>query len=208
MKSKVYLSSAFLAFCLLATSCAKIYYHPDATTIAESHEVLAIMPPVVSISARKKVDAESLIEQQKTESINFQKEIYAWLLKRKMKNQFICDFQETDNTNALLARAGYPDTLLTTDEICSLLGVDGVIKTNIALSKPMSDGAAIAVFLLVGASGSTNEVRVNYNINDCEMQQLIFSFDHKYSGGLGSTTSRLVDAMMRQISKKMPHFKP
>jgi len=69
----------------------------------------------------------------------------------------------------------------------------------------MSDGAAIALALLGGA-GSTNEVRINYTINDCESKKLIFSYDHKYSGGMGSSASRLVDGLMRKISKKMPHF--
>jgi len=45
------------------------------------------MPPTVSIAAKKKVDAESIKEQQRTEYLNFQKEIFSWLLKRKMKCQ-------------------------------------------------------------------------------------------------------------------------
>ena len=206
MINKLKLAFTLIAITILTTSCAKIYYSPDAQTLAGSHETLAILPPTVSIAARKKVDADAIKEQQETESMNFQKEIYAWLLKRKMKNQFTCEFQETDNTNALLAKAGYPETPMTTEEICEALGVDGVIKTNFALSKPMSDGGAIAVAML-GGSVATNEVRVNYSINDCSSKKLIFSYDHKYSGGLGSSTSRLVNEMMRQISKKMPHYR-
>ena len=41
-----------------------------------------------------------------------------------------------------------------------------------------------------------------YNKNIIEF----FSYDHKYQGGLGSSSSTLVDALMRRISKKMPHF--
>ena len=69
----------------------------------------------------------------------------------------------------------------------------------------MSNGAAIALAVF-GGYGSTNEVRVNYTISDCQSKKMIFSYDHKYDGGLGSTTSKLVDGLMRKISKKMPHF--
>ena len=191
---------------ILMSSCAKVFYSPNAKTVAQSHEELAIIPPSVSISASKKVDAESMKEQQRTESLNFQKEIHAWLLKRKSKGQFACNFQSPDDTNALLAQAGFPETPLTTVQMCEILNVDAIIRTNIGLSKPMSEGAAIAVGVLAGASGVTNEVRVNYSINDCSSKELIFSYDHRFSGGLGSSATRLVDDMMRQISKKMPHF--
>ena len=61
----------------LLQSCAKIFYSPDARNLASTHKIIAIIPPKVSIAARKKVDAAALIEQQKTESINFQREMYS-----------------------------------------------------------------------------------------------------------------------------------
>lgn len=191
---------------LITTSCAKIFYSHDAVQKAKNHNLLAILPPNVSIAAKRKTDAEAIKEQQRTESLNFQKEMHAWLLKRQMKGQFSCEFQEPEYTNAILKKAGYPEEPLTTEEICALLKVDGLIKTNFGLSKPMSNGAAIAVAVLGGGSVATNEVRVNYTISDCDSKKLIFSYDHKYSGGIGSSTSRLVDGLMRQISRKMPHF--
>ena len=68
-------------------SCAKVYYSPDAKSRASKHQLIAIAPPKVSIAARKKVEAEAMKEQQKTESLNFQNEMYSWLLRRKMQNR-------------------------------------------------------------------------------------------------------------------------
>ena len=192
---------------LLLSSCAKIFYSPDAFTLAHSHKTIAILPPSVSIAASKKTDAEAIKEQQITESLNFQKEMYAWMLKRKMQGRITQEIQDIQTTNAKLEKAGYPDTPLTPSEMCEILGVDGVMGSNYALSKPMSDGAAVAMVLLVGASGSTNEVRVSLNINDCSNKKLIWNYDHKFSGGLGSSPSRLVDGIMRKASKKMPYMK-
>jgi len=171
-----------------------------------NHNIIAILPPTVSIAANKKVDADAIIEQQKTESLNFQKEMYAWILKRKMQGHMVQEIQEVETTNAILSRAGYPEEPLTTEQICELLGVDGVMGSNYSLTKPMSEGAAIAVALLVGAWGSTNEVRVSLNIKDCSQKKLIFNFDHKYSGSMGSSPARIVNELMRQASKKMPYF--
>ena len=192
---------------LLLSSCAKIYYSPDAFTLANSHKTIAILPPSISIAAGRKTDAEAIKEQQKTESLNFQKEMYSWMLKRKMQGRITQEIQDIETTNAKLKKAGYPDTPFTPSEMCAILGVEGVMGSNYALSKPMSDGAAVAMVLLVGASGSTNEVRVSLNINDCANKKLIWNYDHKFSGGIGSSPSRLVDGLMRQASKKMPYFR-
>jgi len=191
---------------LLFSSCAKIFYSPDAYTLASNQKTFAIIPPSISIAANKKIDAESIKEQQKTESLNFQKEMYSWMLKRKMQGRVLQEIQEVETTNALLKKAGYPENPLTSAELCSVLGVDGIMSSNYSLSKPMSDGAAVAVALLVGAWGATNEVTVSLSINDCMNKKLIFNYDHKYSGSIGSSPARLVDALMREASKKMPYM--
>ena len=190
---------------LLFSSCAKIFYSPDAHTLAHKQKTIAIIPPTVSIAARKKIDAEAMIEQQKTESINFQKEMYSWLLKRKMQGKISQEIQSLETTNAKLKKEGYPENPLTTAELCEVLGVDGVMTSNYGLSKPMSDGAAVALAVLVGAWGPSNEVHVTLSISDCSAKKLIWNYDHKFSGSIGSSPSRLVDGLMRHASKKMPY---
>jgi hypothetical protein len=195
-----------LGITIFITSCAKIYYSPDAYTVAQKHKKIAIIPPKVSIAAKKKVDAEAIKEQQKTESINFQNEIYSWLLKRKMQRKINVELQEVETTNAKLAKANYPEEPLSPGELCKLLGVDGILMSNFGLSKPMSEGGAIAMTLLVGAGGATNEVNVSISIHDGGDDKLIWNYDHKFSGGLGSSPSSMVDVIMRKASKKMPYM--
>ena len=190
---------------VLLSSCAKIYFSPDAKTLAKKQNTIAIIPPKISIAASKKVDADAIKEQQKTESLNFQNEIYSWVLKRKMQGKITKEFQDIETTNAKLKKAGYPENPLTTPELCELLGVDGIMTSSFGLSKPMSEGAAVAVGLLAGAWGATNEVRASLSINDCENKKLIWNYDHKLSGGVGSSPSRIVDQLMRDASKKMPY---
>jgi hypothetical protein len=190
----------------LLQSCAKIFYTPDARSLASTHKIIAIIPPKVSIAARKKVDGEALIEQQKTESINFQREMYSWMLKRKMQGTIFVDIQDIETTNAKLAAAGFQDSkLLTPTDLSRVLNVDGILTSNYSLSKPMSEGAAIAMAVLVGVWGPTNEAVVSLSIHDRGSDKLIWNFDHKLSSSLGSPAG-LVDALMRQASRKMPYF--
>lgn len=200
-------SALLILLAFMMMSCAKIYYSPDATALAQNQKLIAILPPTVSIAANKKVSAEALKEQQKTESLNFQKEMYSWMLKRKMQNKITQEIQDIETTNAKLKKAGYPETPLTAKELCDVLGVDGTLSSNYSLSKPMSDGAAIATVIIFGEWGTTNEVNVTLSIQDCKNNKLIWNYDHTYSGTLGSSYAGLVDDLMRHASRKMPYMK-
>lgn len=200
------ISIASLIFICLLTSCAKIYYAPDARTLASNHHIVAIMPPSVSIAAQRKVDAGSIKEQEITESLNFQNEMYSWMLKRKTQNKFTPELQDMQTTNAKLKKAGYPETPLSPSEACEILGVDGIITSNYSLSKPMSEGGAIALNLLVGAYGATNQVTVSMSIHDSKTKKMIWNYNHKYSGGIGSNAANLVDGLMKNASKNMPYM--
>lgn len=191
---------------MIIQSCAKIFYSADATSLAKAHKIIAIAPPVVSIAARKNVEASALIEQQRTESINFQKEMYSWMLKRKMQGNITVEIQDVETTTAKLSNAGFnTGKVFTPFEMCEILNVDGIITSNYALSKPMSEGAAVALGLLVGVWGATNETAVSLSIHDKGTNKMIWNFDHKLSSSFGSAAG-LVDALMRQASKKMPYF--
>lgn len=191
---------------IFITSCAKVFYSPDAFALAKAQTNIAILPPVVSIAANKKISADAMKEQQKTESLNFQKEMYSWMLKRKMQGKINVEILDIESTNAKLRKIGYPDTIYTPVELCQKLGLDGVITSNFAMSKPMSEGGAVALGIIFGVWGATNEVNVSMDIYDANTQKLIWNYRHAYSGSVGSTPSNLVDALMRHASRKMPYM--
>ena len=196
----------FIGVAFMLQSCAKIFYTPDARSLALNHKIIAIAPPKVSIAARKNVGGEALIEQQKTESTNFQREMYSWMLKRKMQGSILVELQDVETTNALLNKAGINEgKIFSPIEMCQILGVDGIMTSNYSLSKPMSEGAAIALAVVVGIWGATNEAIVSLSIHDLGAKKMIWNYDHKMSSSLG-TPAGLVDALMRKASRKMPYF--
>ena len=195
-----------LGAAIISQSCAKIFYTADATSLAKSQKVIAIVPPKVSIAAKRNIDGLAQIEQQKTESVNFQREMYSWMLKRKMQGTFKVKVQDVETTNVKLANAGfYNGQLLTPTDICNILGVDGILTSNYSISKPMSEGAAIAAAVLIGIWGPTNEATVSLSIHDQRANKMIWNFNHKLSSSL-NTPARLVDDLMRQASREMPYF--
>jgi hypothetical protein len=194
---------------LMVSSCAKIYSTPDAVLIAKTHKLIAIVPPTVAIAAKKGIDVNVLVAQQKTESVNFQREMISWLLKRKMQGRISSRINVLDleATNIKLQRAGFSETHpFTPDEMCEALGVDAVITSNFALTKPMSELGAIALAVLFRVGGVTNETTANLSIFDKETKKMIWNYQHTLSGGLLSSPATLIDALMRQSSRKMPYY--
>jgi hypothetical protein len=190
----------------LLQSCAKIFYAPDAGMLARNQQVIAIAPPNVAIAARKNIDGVALMEQQKAESVNFQREMYSWMLKRKMQGAIYVEVQDVETTNAKLAASGFNNgKTITPAEMCKVLGVDGIITSNYSLSKPMSEGAAIALVVVTGFWGSTNEAVATLAIHDSASEKMIWNYNDKLSSSLGSP-ARLVDELMRQASRRMPYF--
>ncbi len=191
----------------LLSSCANVYYAPDAKSRANKHKIFAVLPPKVTIAANKKVDAEAIKEQQKSESNNFQKEMYSWLLRRKSQGKMRVEVLDVETTNAKLTKLGYFDSNTNTPaELAEALGVDAVLTSNYSLSKPMSEGAAVAVGVIFGVWGRTNETAVSLELYDKQEKKLLWSFNHELGGSIGSSPAQLVDALMRKASKKMPYI--
>ena len=80
--------------------------------------------------------------------MSIQREMYAWILKRKMKDNFAQEIQDIETTNAKLKEAGYPEKPMTTAELCDVLGVDGILTSNFQFVKPMSEAAAVVLLFL------------------------------------------------------------
>ena len=156
----------------------------------------------------KKITRDQLLEMQQKTGESIQDKMYTWFLKRSGKFKYTVSFQDISRTNALLAQAGVTYNNMknkTKDEIARLLGVDAVITTRANMSKPMSEGAAVAIGVLFGSWGTTNDVETSIYINEGVKGDLVWKYDYNASGSIGSDPGRLVNALMRNASKKFPY---
>lgn len=203
----------YALICVLATSCGpKIYKSANFSTALAKHKTVAILPAEVTMKLRpneaKKLTAEQVNEMNMQTAYDVQEKMYGWFLRQGSRYSYTVKFQDVTKTNAKLKEAGisYLD-LKTTDraKLAKLLGVDAVMQDRLNMEKPMSEGAAIAVGLLVGAWGSTNNVQTTINIHDGSSSDLLWKYDYQASGSVGSSTTRLVDALMKNATKKFPY---
>lgn len=193
---------------VLMASCSDIFYTSDSKELAFSHQSIAILPSTITITTNRKVEVALIQEQERIESLNFQKEIFLWLQESQMQGSFTKDIQKLEVTNAELYNAGYPENSLTIDELCEILGVDGVISSSFELFKPISKPVLETVLFLASGfyGGSNHQIKAGMSISDCENSKLIWNYEHESSSTEESSPATIVDKFMRKISRKMPYI--
>jgi hypothetical protein len=209
--NKKFVQGLLITF-LFASCGPKIYKSAEFDTALGRHKTVAILPADVTTQLRpnqaKKLSEEQIADLSTKTGYDIQDKMYSWFLRRSGKFNYTVTFQDVTKTNSLLKQAGieYKD-LGTKDraEIAKILGVDAVLQNRSRMEKPMSEGAAVAVGLLVGAWGNTNKVETTINIHDGKTSNLLWKYDYQASGSVGSSTTKLVDALMRNAAKKFPY---
>jgi hypothetical protein len=198
---------------LFMAACGpKIYKSDNFGAALARHKTVAILPAEVTIQLRpneaKKVTAQDMNDMQTKSAYDIQDKMYGWFLRRSDKFHYTVTFQDINKTNAKLKDAGiaYED-LRSKDrgDLARILGVDAVMQGKTVSEKPMSEGAAVAVGVIFGAWGSTNKVQTAINIHDGKSGELLWKYDYEASGSIGSSTTRLVDALMKNATKKFPY---
>ena len=194
-------------------SCGpKIYKSSEFDVALTKHKTVAILPADVMTKLRpnesKKITPEQLEQMNEKTGLAIQDKMYSWFLRRSDKYQYTVTFQDVTRTNALLKQAGITYTDLAAKdrtELAQLLGVDAVLQNRSSMDKPMSDGAAVAVGVVFGVWGNTNNVQTTINIHDGKSGNLLWKYDYQASGTVGSSANNLVNALMRNASKKFPY---
>lgn len=190
----------------------EIYTNPDFTTVAKDHKELAILPFKAIIKLRpkqmEKFTPEEFQKLQEDEGKGVQSALQSYFLKRKGQKGFTVSFQDINKTNALLAKNNISAENIdqyTAEELAKLLQVDGIVSGTLNTEKPMSEGASLALGLLVGYYGTTNSGKCTININDGATGALLWKYEKTLSRSLGSDTNTMIDAMMRKASRKFPY---
>ena len=211
----------FLAFALLfsvgvaAAQTREIYTSPKFKELAKDHKTLAILPFKATLSLRpnevaKNGGPEGVHQLELREGLNVQSALQSYFLKQKEDKDLTVDVQDVAKTNALLAKNNItPEKLpaMTMEELAQVLGVDGIISGTFESTQPFSNGAAIAMTMVVGFSGSTNTGKLSINIHDGKTSELLWKYDKSLSRGLGSDTGSIITVIMRKASRQFPYSK-
>lgn len=196
-----------------ALAGAQKYTHPQFAELTKDHKTVAVLPFTVNIDKKnlgKNTTIEMVEKSEQEESMEFQRQLYARFLQRSQEGEYTVGFQDVDQTNALLAKAGIPTDSLsvhTRDEIARALGVDALISGSIHQARPTSTGAAVAQTLLIGFSGSTQRVDINLTVHNGADGSLLWSYDHTDKGGLANSAEAMTKSLLKKVAGNFPYRK-
>lgn len=206
-----------LIFCLflvssLATAQTHLYEHPQIEQYIAKHQKVAILPFKTSITLRpkemKSMSNEQLKKMEEDEGLSIQNAMHSWFLKREKTGKLKVSFLDPLTTNAKLKRMGVTSENFgeyTPDELADMIGVDAIIMGSFETNKPMSEGASVALGLLVGMYGSTNKATLNMSIYDAEDGTQVANYNKAISGSMGSSTEDLINTLMRKASRRISY---
>lgn len=189
----------------------QIYSAPNLKETISNQKLVAILPFRVTITYKrtpKNYDDNANQNEEKTLGKDLQSEMFTYLLRKKDK--YTVEFQDVDQTNALLRKAGVWDRIddLTADSIAILLKVNAVIKSNYSYEKTSSEGGAIAKTILFGGLGSkTASGLLTMQIKNGTDGILLWRFSKSMDETAFSSANQLMERMMKKVSRNFPYAK-
>lgn len=213
MKTKVLIIIFILLGVLGYSQTKEIYTNPNFATLTKDHKILAIIPFKASVILRpkqiEKMGEEQYQKLQIDEGKSVQSALQTYFLNKREDKGFDVTFQDVAKTNAILLKNNINLTNIesyTSEELAKLLEVDGIISGSISTDKPMSDGASLALGLVVGFYGATNSGKCTININDGKTGELLWKYEKTLARSLGSDINTIINAMMRKASRQFPYI--
>lgn len=212
---KILLSILLLAFFQNVKSQTNLYENPDFDDIAKTHKIIAMVPFKTQVKLRPKqmkdITTEQLNRIEKSEGESIQTAMYSWFLKRKKRGDLeSLDIQDPRTTLAMLKKNNidYNNIMdFTPQDLAKILGVDALISGDFETNKPMSEGASVALGVLFGFFGSTNSATINMSVHNAADGVLLWNYNKKVSGSIGSDTEDLINILMRKASRRLAYTK-
>ncbi len=206
MRRLIFYVFLFLGISLSAQK--NIYESSKFDDLSEGHQVLAILPFLTNLDLKDEVMKGELERRKEMEGYAVQNALETYFSKRKKKKKFSVDFQNTNNTNAILAKNNitYENIdIYTTKELSTILEVDGIISgnldLNILLSKGIPDDSSFLDYFL----GDSNYGRIGIKISDGTTGKLLWKYEKEINKKSGKNTEDLIDRMMKLATRKFPY---
>ncbi|MGB5498634.1 MAG: hypothetical protein WBM77_06870 [Maribacter sp.] len=203
------LVSYLLIITSLTVSAQKnIYESKNFDDLTENHKVLAIIPFLTNLDLDDGIAKNELKQLEEKEGYAVQNALETYFSKRKRKKKFSVEFQNTENTNAILAQNNitYKNIdVYTIKQLCEILRVDGIISGNMDLNILLSKGVPTEFSFLDYFLGDSNYGRIGIKISDGISGKLLWKYEKKINKKTGKNTNDLIDRMMKLATRKFPY---
>ena len=138
------------------------------------------------------------------ESISLHQAMYDWMQKRIEQGKLRINILDIETMQVKLENAGFNGgKTFTPEEMCNILGVDGVIISDYALKRPMTKNQAIAIGASINIWLPNTRAKVTMSAFDLRENKTIWNYDRKLSCLCSS--DEFANQLMRPASKKMPY---
>lgn len=202
-----------LGFVLTGTASygqKNIYESRRFDELTADHQVLAIVPFLTQLNLKEKISTEDNRQLAEREGYAVQDALEGYFSRRKKKKRFNVAFQNTKNTNAILAQNNitYANIdVFTTKQLAAILGVDGIISGSIDLNILLSKGVSTEFSFFDYFNEDSDYGRIGIKISDGPTGKLLWRYEKEINKKTGKNTSELIDRMMKLAAKKFPYDK-
>lgn len=201
-----------LAFLFLTPGHAQkdIYVSNKFDELSKDHNTLAIIPFFTYLDLGKKIDRPELRKLEEKEGYAVQNALETYFGRGRKRKKFSVEFQNTKNTNAILAQHDITydniDTF-TIRELSKILEVDGIISGNLDLNILLSQGVPSEFSFIDYILGDANYGNIGIKISDGTTGKLIWKYEQVITKKSGKNTDDLIDKMMKKATRKFPYDK-
>jgi hypothetical protein len=204
-----------LLFCSLlalwgAYGQKNIYQSNQFDALSRNHRVLAILPFLTRLDLGEQMTPGEKDRLEQKEGYAVQDALQSYFGRGRKSRKFTVEFQNSDDTNALLARNGisYGDIdRHTVSELARILEVDGIVSGNMDVNVLLSNGVPEEVSLLDYFLGEADYGRIGIKISDGATGKLLWKYEHEINRKSGKNTDDLIDKMMKKAARKFPYDK-
>lgn len=202
----------FLILAGTATAVAQknIFQSNRFDELSEDHQVLAIIPFFTHLDLDEELSRSEKQRLEQKEGYAVQDALETYFGRGKKRKKFSVDFQNSKDTNALLAQNDISyDNIdrYTIRELADILGVDGIISGNLDVNVLLSDGVPSDFSFLDYLMGDADYGRIGIKISDGKSGKLIWKYEQEISRKSGKDTDDLIDKMMKKAARKFPYDK-
>lgn len=187
-----------------------IYVSDKFDELSKDHNTLAILPFFTYLDLDKNIERPELRKLEEKEGYAVQNALETYFGRGRKRKKFSVEFQNTKNTNAILAQHDITydniDTF-TIKELSKILEVDGVISGNLDLNILLSQGVPSEFSFIDYILGDANYGNIGIKISDGITGKLIWKYEHEINKKSGKNTDDLIDRMMRKATRKFPYDK-
>jgi hypothetical protein len=208
MKRLLFLSAFLAVFTIQAQK--NIYQSEKFDELSEDHKILAIIPFFTNLDLKEDFSQEDLKKLEEREGIAVQNALETYFGRGKKRKKFSVDFQNTKNTNAILAKNNITyaniDTY-TIKELSELLSVDGIVSGNLDINILLSQGIPSDFSFIDYILGEANYGRIGIKVSDGKTGKLLWKYEKEINKKSGKNTVDLIELMMKKATRKFPYDK-